>query len=266
MTEQDSNMLRQAWHRVSRLFGVGKEAPVEQELDMSRIPRHIAIIMDGNGRWAARRSLPRTAGHSAGVEAVRGVIRECDALGVEVLTIYAFSTENWKRPQEEVGALMGLLLRYFHSEIDELHEKGVRIRILGDKQGLPAAQREAVLAAEEKTKDNRGLSLNIALNYGGRAELLHAARTLARRAVEEGADPESFTDADFEQALYTAGQPDVDLLIRTSGEERLSNFLPYQTAYAELVFVDTLWPDFTPQELRRAIVQYQSRSRRFGGV
>lgn len=238
----------------------------KEKLDLTRIPQHIAIIMDGNGRWATKRGLPRTAGHKAGVEAVRGVIKECDRLGVEALTIYAFSTENWKRSQEEVGALMNLLLAYFRSEIDELDEKGVCIRILGDIDGLPAPQRDAVCAAMDRTADNKGLKLSIALNYGGRAELLNAAKILARRAVNEGADPDSFTSADLENALYTHDLPDVDLLIRTSGEMRISNFLPYQIAYAEFVIVDTLWPDFDAAALDSAIAAFQKRDRRFGGV
>ncbi len=251
----------------TRLFGVRKgEAPKLPALDMSRLPRHIGIIMDGNGRWATRRGLPRSAGHRAGTEAVRAIIRECDRLKIEALTIYAFSTENWSRSKEEVGALMGLLLAYFRSEIDELDEKNVCIRILGDVNGLPPAQRDAVNAAMARTRENTGLKLNIALNYGGRDELLRAARTLARRAAAEGVDPDSFTAADMQDALYTRGLPDVDLLIRTSGEMRVSNFLLWQIAYAEFVVVDTLWPDFDAAELRRAIAAYQKRDRRFGGV
>jgi len=242
------------------------EQPAERlEMDRSRIPAHIAVIMDGNGRWATKRSLPRSAGHSAGVEALRAIIRECDDLKVKALTIYAFSTENWKRAPEEVGALMNLLLKYFSSEIDELHEKGVCIRILGDVEGLPAPQRDAVNAAMERTKDNMGLKLNIALNYGGRDELLRAAKILAKRALA-GENPDDFTRQDLEDALYTHGLPEVDLLIRTSGEMRTSNFLPYQTAYAEFVVVDTLWPDFGVDELHQAIAVFQGRDRRFGGV
>lgn len=251
-----------------RLLGMlkAKEQPAQQlEMDRSRIPAHIAVIMDGNGRWATKRSLPRSAGHSAGVEALRAIIRECDDLKVKALTIYAFSTENWTRSPEEVGALMNLLLKYFSSEIDELHEKGVCIRILGDVGGLPAPQRNAVNAAMERTKDNTGLKLNIALNYGGRDELLRAAKILARRALA-GENPDDFTRQDFEDSLYTRSIPDVDLLIRTSGEMRTSNFLPYQTAYAEFVVVDTLWPDFGVSELHNAIAVFQSRDRRFGGV
>ncbi|MBR3502755.1 MAG: isoprenyl transferase [Clostridia bacterium] len=251
----------------TRLFGARKgEAPKPPELDMNRLPRHIAIIMDGNGRWATRRGLPRTAGHRAGVEALRAIIRACDGLKIEALSIYAFSTENWSRSKEEVGALMGLLLAYFRSEIDELDEKNVCIRILGDVDGMPGPQRQALYDAMARTGKNTGLKLNIALNYGGRDELLRAAKILAARAVREGVDPDSFTRADFEDALYTRGLPDVDLLIRTSGEMRISNFLPYQIAYAEFVVVDTLWPDFDVAALRSAIAAYQGRDRRFGGV
>ena len=238
----------------------------EIQIDRSRLPRHIAVIMDGTGRWATRRSLPRTAGHTAGVEALRSIIRECDNLGIEALTIYAFSTENWKRSKEEVGALMALLLKYFSSEIDELNQKNVCIRILGDVDGLPAAQKDAVNAAMALTGKNTGLHLNIALNYGGRDELLRAAKVLIRRAQQTGMDADSFTREDFEDALYTRGLPDVDLLIRTSGEMRISNFLPYQIAYAEFVVVDTLWPDFGVPELHSAIAAYQKRDRRFGGI
>ena len=248
------------------LTGMKEDTNTEDmQPDMSRLPGHIGVIMDGNGRWATKRSLPRSAGHSAGVEALREIIRECSDLGIGALTIYAFSTENWKRSKEEVGALMGLLLKYFSSEIDELHEKGVCIRILGDIAGLPSPQRDAVCAAMDKTRENTGLKLNIALNYGGRDELLNAAKALARRAAN-GEDPDSFTLKDLEDALYTRGLPDVDLLIRTSGEMRISNFLPYQTAYAEFVVTDTLWPDFGVRELHAAICEYQGRDRRFGGV
>lgn len=258
---------RQAWYR--RLFGAPKnneETSSAQELDPSLMPRHVAIIMDGNGRWAKRRNLPRSAGHKVGTEALRAIIKESDALGIEALTIYAFSTENWLRPKEEVGALMGLLLQYFASEIDELHRKRVCIRILGDVEGLPEAQRRAVLNAMERTRANDGLKLNIALNYGGRAEILRAAKAMAERAQKEGIALENMTEADFERELYTAGLPDVDLLIRTSGEMRLSNFLPWQTSYAEMIFNDTLWPDYDEKEFRADILRYMKRDRRFGKV
>jgi len=266
----DSDEKKGTWAAArTRLFGVRKpdsSPAAAPALDEARLPRHIAIIMDGNGRWATRRGLPRTAGHKAGVEALRAIIRACDRMKIEALTIYAFSTENWGRPADEIGALMGLLLSYFRSEIDELDEKNVCIRILGDVDGMPPPQREALVDAMARTGGNTGLRLNIALNYGGRDELLRAAKLLASRAVREHVDPDSFTRADFEDALYTRGLPDVDLLIRTSGEMRISNFLPYQTAYAEFVVVDTLWPDFDEAALRRAIAVYQSRDRRFGGI
>ena len=190
----------------------------------------------------------------------------CDDWGIEALTIYAFSTENWARGKDEVQALMGLLLKYFNSEIDELDEKNVRITILGDVQGMPSPQKEALIRAMERTGKNTGLRLNIALNYGGRAELVRAAKSLATQVAEGEIRPEDITEERFGQELYTAGQPDVDLLIRTSGEMRLSNFLPWQTAYAEMVFDSTLWPDFTRQNYLEDIRIYASRDRRFGGV
>ena len=237
-----------------------------QALPPDTLPRHVAIIMDGNGRWATRRGLPRSAGHAAGTEALREIIRASDDWGIRHLTIYAFSTENWARSKEEVNALMSLLLKYFSSEIDELDEKNVRILILGDVAALPEAQRTAVCNAMERTKDNTGLRLNIALNYGGRAELVRAARILAARVQSGELTPEAIDEAAFEAELYTAGQPDVDLLIRTSGEMRLSNFLPWQTAYAEMVFDKIYWPDFDRASYLRALREYASRSRRFGGT
>ena len=237
-----------------------------QALPPETLPKHVAIIMDGNGRWATKRNLPRSAGHAAGVEALREIVRASDDWGVKHLTIYAFSTENWIRSKEEVSALMSLILKYFASEIDELDAKKVRILILGDVNGLPDAQREAVVNAMERTKNNEGLKLNIALNYGGRLELVRAAKQLAEK-VQSGEITPDQIDADaLENQLYTTGQPDVDLLIRTSGELRLSNFLPWQSAYAELVFDKTLWPDFDRACYLRALREYSSRNRRFGGV
>ena len=221
--------------------------------------------MDGNGRWAQRRLLPRAAGHRAGVEAMRQVITRCDELGVDALTVYAFSTENWARSREEVGALMSLLLEYFTREIDELHRKNVRILILGDVDGLPQKQRDAVRAAMERTRGNTGLKLNIALNYGARAELTRAARMLAERAKAGEISPDDIDEDMLSGSLYTAGLPEVDLLIRTSGEQRLSNFLLYQLAYAEFVFDPILWPDFDAAALDRDIAEFQRRQRRFGG-
>lgn len=233
--------------------------------ESARLPRHVAIIMDGNGRWARQHKLKIALGHRQGVEALRSIIRESSDLGIEALSLYAFSTENWKRDPQEVDALMGLLLEFFSSEIDELDEKNVRIRILGDKMGLPERQRQAVISAEERTKDNSGLSLNIALNYGGRAELALAARTLAEKVQRGEITPDEITEKTLGDALYTQGLPDVDLLIRTSGEMRLSNFLLYQCAYAEFEFPTVLWPDFSLDHYHEALRVFAGRDRRFGG-
>ena len=231
-----------------------------------KMPNHVAIIMDGNGRWAQNQNKSRSAGHAAGTEALRDIIRACDDWKIRSLTIYAFSTENWVRPKDEVNTLMGLLLRYFSSEIDELHEKGVRIRVIGDIDGMPAAQREAILKAMERTKDNEGLRLNIALNYGGRADLVYAARELARQATAGEIALEDITEEALEARLRSAGLGDVDLLIRTSGEMRLSNFLPWQLSYAEMVFDRTLWPDYDRMDFLKDLHEYASRHRRYGAV
>ena len=231
-----------------------------------KLPRHVAIIMDGNGRWATGRGLPRSAGHAAGTEALRDIIRASDDWGIGALSLYAFSTENWSRSKDEVSALMGLLLRYFNSEIDELDEKNVKITILGDVEGMPQPQREALVNAMARTADNTGLRLNIALNYGGRAELVRAAQRLARRAVEGEIAPEEIDEAAFSGELYTAHLPDVDLLIRTSGEMRTSNFLPWQLVYAEMVFDSCYWPDFDRVRYLKCLWEYARRDRRFGGV
>ena len=237
-----------------------------QMLPPSKLPRHVAIIMDGNGRWAQSRGMPRSAGHAAGTEALRDIIRASDDWGIEALSLYAFSTENWSRSKEEVAALMGLLLKYFNSEIDELDAKHVKITILGDVDGMPEPQREALVNAMERTKGNTGLKLNIALNYGGRAELVRAARALARKAKDGEIEPEAIDEAAFGSELYTAGLPDVDLLIRTSGEVRTSNFLPWQLVYAEMVFDDCFWPDFDRAKYLKCLRIYAERDRRFGGV
>jgi len=238
----------------------------ERQLPPDRMPAHVAIIMDGNGRWAQNRGLPRSAGHAAGTEALRDIIRASDDWGIKALSLYAFSTENWARSKEEVSALMGLLLKYFNSEIDELDEKNVCIRILGDINGLPDAQREAVQSAMDRTKDNTGLKLNIALNYGGRAELTRAARMLAEKVAEGKLEVEEIDEKCVESMLYTADIPDVDLLIRTSGEQRTSNFLPWQTAYAEMIFDSVLWPDYDRAHYLKNLREYAARDRRFGGV
>ncbi len=232
-------------------------------------PRHVAVIMDGNGRWAQKRGLPRSFGHKAGVDALREVIRFADREGIEALTIYAFSTENWKRSAEEVGALMGLLLEYFRRELSELKKENVRIRILGDIEGMPEAfakQKAALRNAMEQTETNTGLRLNIALNYGGRQEIVSACRRIAERVEKGEIAPRDVTEELFASNLYTAGLPEVDLLIRTSGEMRISNFLLWQLAYSEIYITDVLWPDFNAAEFGKALSAYAGRDRRFGGV
>ncbi len=246
-----------------------QSAAGEIVLDRQRLPRHVAIIMDGNGRWAQKRGMPRTFGHKAGVEALREIIRHSDELSIEVLTIYAFSTENWRRSAEEVGALMGLLLEYFTRELDELNRENVQIRILGDIDGMPAQlekQKRALYAAIERTCANTGLKLCIALNYGGRQEIVRAAQRLAKKAADGDIAPEQIDMEMFAGELYTAGLPEVDFLIRTSGEMRLSNFLLYQLAYAEFYQTDVLWPDFDRRAYDEALAVYTTRNRRFGGV
>ena len=244
----------------------GKKSTKGQDRDaFAVLPRHVAIIMDGNGRWAKAHRLNVAMGHRQGTETLREIIRHTDDLGIEALTIFAFSTENWRRSAEEVAALMQLILDFFASEIDELDEKGVRILILGEKDALPEKQREVLTEAENRTAKNTGLRLNIALNYGSRAELTRAARRLAEKVQAKELCFEDVTEEALGAELYTAGQPDVDLLIRTSGEMRLSNFLLWQCAYAEFVFPEVLWPDFTVAHYDEALQVFASRNRRFGG-
>ncbi|ADG06241.1 undecaprenyl diphosphate synthase [Kyrpidia tusciae DSM 2912] len=230
------------------------------------LPRHVAIIMDGNGRWAHRRGLPRVAGHRAGMKAVKEVTRAADEIGIQVLTLYAFSTENWKRPPEEVDYLMRLPQEFLDRELQELDEHGVRVRLIGETDGLPPHTLRAVEAAMGRTRNNTGLILNFALNYGARAELVNAVRSIARRVQDGELGPEDVDEATISAALQTRDLPDPDLLIRTSGELRISNFLLWQIAYSELWFTEVLWPDFTREHLFEAVRAYQSRKRRFGGV
>jgi undecaprenyl diphosphate synthase len=237
-----------------------------RNIDMERIPQHIAIIMDGNGRWAKLRGMPRTMGHRAGVEALRGIVKCCAELTVKYLTVYAFSTENWKRPQSEIGILMSLLKEYISKELEELHANKVQIRVFGDLSQLPADVREAVLVACLRTKDNTGLVFNLALNYGGRAELLQAVRRVIGDVQNGLIQTEDINEQSFESYLYTAGCPDPELVIRTSGEMRLSNFLLWQAAYSEIVIVNECWPDFNEKSLLEAIQAFQQRERRFGGI
>ncbi len=231
-----------------------------------KLPRHIAFIMDGNGRWAKKRGLPRTAGHAAGTEALREIIRTCSNIGIESMSIYAFSTENWNRPAEEVAALMKLITRYFESEIDELDAEHVKITILGDVDAFPPEQMAALVNAMDRTRNNAGLKLNIALNYGGRAEMEKCVKTIAQKCVNGDMQITDITARTIADHLYTAGQGDVDLLIRTGGDKRLSNFLLYQTWYAELIFNPVYWPDYNKDRLFEDLSEYASRDRRFGRV
>ena len=241
-----------------------KKAP-RTTSEFDRLPEHVAIIMDGNGRWAKKQHLNVSRGHHQGTENLREIIRHTDDLGIRVLSLYAFSTENWNRSEEEVSALMQLMLDFFASEIDELDAKNVRILILGDKGRLPEKQREVLKEAEKRTESNTGLRLNIAINYGSRAEIVKAAREIAVLVKNGTIRAEEINEQTISDHLYTGGQPDVDLLIRTSGEQRLSNFLLYQNAYAEFVFPETLWPDFSVHDYDLALDAFGHRQRRFGG-
>ena len=229
------------------------------QVDKSRLPRHIAIIMDGNGRWAKKRGLPRTAGHKVGAETFRKIALYCKALGVEYLTIYAFSTENWKRPADEVSTIMGLLEQYLHEAIDTMEKDHIRLRFFGDMSALSPELQALAHRTDDISAHYDGFQANICLNYGGRAELLRAAQRCAERGLD-------WTEENLSANMYSAGIPDPELVIRPGGEMRLSNFLLWQCAYSELYFCDTLWPDFTRQELDKAIIDYQRRDRRFGGV
>nr|WP_281171063.1 isoprenyl transferase [Alicyclobacillus contaminans] len=230
------------------------------------LPAHLAIIMDGNGRWANRRGLPRFAGHHAGMKRLRQVIRDCDELGIRCLTLYAFSTENWKRPADEVEYLMRLPAEFFATEIDELVDRGVRVRFIGDTAKLPPHTQEIVAKTLERTRNSQGMIVNFALNYGGRAEIIAAAKSFALEVAAGRASAEDLSEERFSELLSTCHLPDPDLVIRTSGELRMSNFLIWQAAYAELWFTDVLWPDFTRDVLIQALRDFQGRKRRFGGL
>jgi undecaprenyl diphosphate synthase len=231
-------------------------------LDFDRLPRHVAIIMDGNGRWASTRHLPRVEGHRAGIDAVRETVETSARLGISVLTLYAFSVENWKRPDTEITALMSLLKHYLRIELKTLLKNNIRFRVIGQRERLNPEIRDELGMAEARTASNTGMLFNIALSYGGRAEIVDAAR----RAIREGIHPEALDEPTFASLLYTAGQPDPDLLIRTSGEMRVSNFLLWQIAYAEIWVTDALWPDFRAKDLLEALAGYQKRDRRYGAV
>ena len=235
-------------------------------VDMEDIPNHIAIIMDGNGRWAKERKLPRAMGHKAGVEAIRNIVKECNNLGVGYLTLYAFSTENWKRPQEEVNALMKLLVEYLKNEFEELHSNGVVINSIGDIDKLPSVCKNELKRAYENTKNNKGLILNLALNYGGRAEITTAFKDLYKDIRKGIISENDINEQTISKYLYTANIPDPDIIIRPSGEQRLSNFLLWQCAYSEFWYSNIKWPDFKKEDLHSAIIDYQKRERRFGGI
>ena len=235
-------------------------------IDWDRLPKHVAIIMDGNGRWAAQRGQPRIAGHRAGVESVRASVDTGARLGLGALTLYAFSTENWKRPRYEVDALMRMLRKYLRIELDEIHRQNIRFQTIGRTEALAPRVQDEIARASEKTAANTGMVLSVALNYGGRAEIVDACRAAVAKLQRQGKSIDDLDESRIEQELYTRKLPDLDLLVRTSGELRISNFLLWQSAYAEIYVTDTLWPDFRRIHLLEAILDYQQRSRRFGGL
>ncbi len=247
-------------------FGKTDQNIAEFELDREKMPRHVAIIMDGNGRWAKKRAMPRTFGHRQGVETLKRIVQFASDAGLQVLTVYAFSTENWRRPGSEVDFLMTLFKEFLEQEIDELHRNRVRIRFIGDIAGLPMVLQKTFADAECLTTNNPGLTFNVAVNYGGRAEIVQAVRSLAVQVREGEISCDAISEASISDQLYTAGQPDPDLLIRPSGDLRISNFLLWQLAYTEFWFTETLWPDFSVKEFAAAMIAYQKRERRFGGL
>ena len=240
--------------------------PLPKAIDPMRIPEHIAVIMDGNGRWAKAKGLPRSIGHTAGVEALKTTLRLCSDWGIGALTVYAFSTENWSRPGEEVNFLMTLFERVLKRELKLLMLEEVKINFLGDLESLPKGLKGLIAEATEATSSNKGISFNVCTNYGGRRELVLAAQRLAERSIKGELEPSLIDENVFASELFTANQVDPDLLIRTSGEIRISNFLLWQLAYAEIYITDVLWPDFDATSLKNALIDYQSRRRRFGGV
>jgi len=229
-----------------------------------KIPQHVAIIMDGNGRWARQQSLSRLEGHKRGSEVTREIVTAASRIGLSYITLYAFSSENWRRDPNEVSGLMALLKHYLEDEAQELHKEGVRLKVIGERDFLPNTILELVEQVEEQTKDNKTITLQMAISYGSRAEIIHAMKEIAQKVRDRRLDPEGITEQVIEEHLYTAGVPDPDLLIRTSGEQRISNYLLWQIAYTELVFVDKFWPDFTPEDFMEALLTYQDRERRFG--
>lgn len=239
---------------------------LKHEIDYNNLPKHIGVIMDGNGRWAKKRGLPRSAGHSAGAESLKKIITEANKIGIKYITVYAFSTENWKRPKEEVDYLMNLLLNYLKDAEKSLAGENVVIKTIGSRKELSDEIQEQIKKTEKFTEKNTGIVMNIALNYGAREEIVNAVKCICEDVKNGKTDAESIDEEMLADFLYTKNQPDVDLLIRTSGEQRLSNFMLWQVSYAEMWFTDKLWPDFKPKDLRQAIIDFQNRGRRFGGV
>ncbi len=239
---------------------------IGNSIDTENLPNHIGVIMDGNGRWAKKRGLPRSMGHKAGAEALKKIVTEANNMGVKYITVYAFSTENWKRPKAEVDYLMNLLMDYLINAEKTLAGENVRIRAIGSRKELSEEMCRQIEKTEKLTEDREGIVMNIALNYGGREELVQSAKRLCALAVSGELDIDDIDESAIEDGLYTAGQPDVDLLIRTSGEQRLSNFMLWQVSYAEMVFVNKAWPDFKPRDLHECIRIYQGRGRRFGAL
>lgn len=239
---------------------------LNNEIDYNRLPAHIGVIMDGNGRWAKKRGLPRSAGHSAGAEALKKIVTECNNMGIKYITVYAFSTENWKRPKEEVDFLMNLLMDYLKNAKTTLAGENVVIKAIGSRKELSQELQEEIIKTEEFTKDNDGIVMNIALNYGSREEIVQSVKKICKEISDGQCEIDDINSQKIGEHLYTANQPDPDLIIRTSGEERISNFLLWQLAYSELWFTDKLWPDFSVKDLHRAIIDYQNRNRRYGGV
>jgi undecaprenyl diphosphate synthase len=242
------------------------EAKLLAQISWERLPRHVAIIMDGNGRWAAQRGQPRIAGHRAGVEAVRAAVDTGARLGLKALTLYAFSTENWKRPRYEVDALMRMLRRYLRLELEEIDRQNIKFQTIGRTGALAEGVRSEIAKATEKTADNTGMILTVALNYGGRAEIVDACKAAVRRLLAEENPADELTEERIANELYTRNLPDLDLLVRTSGELRISNFLLWQAAYSEIYVTETFWPDFRRKHLLEAVIDYQRRDRRFGGL
>jgi undecaprenyl diphosphate synthase len=251
---------------LNRINGASKADNLLTHIDNLKIPAHIAIIMDGNGRWARKRGLPRTAGHRAGVESLKAVVEGCGKLGVRYLTVYAFSTENWKRPQEEVNVLMNLISEYIDKELETLCNKGIKVGTIGQIEYLPVSAQKSISKAKEATKDNKNLMLNFALNYGSRTELVMAVKEIAKLTKENRLHINEINEKMITKHLDTRDIPDPDLLIRPSGELRISNFLLWQLAYTEFWYTDTLWPDFREKHLFQAVIDFQKRDRRYGGL